>query len=67
MARLFNRKEDDKIFDEKEKADVMPTEKIEVDDKNTIVEREINLSLVNEKVNVLLNLCQEILQALKKG
>ena len=57
MARLFNRKEDDKIFDEKEKAD----------DKNTIVEREINLSLVNEKVNVLLNLCQEILQALKKG
>ena len=67
MARLFNRKEDDKIFDEKEKVDVMPTEKIEVDDKNTIVEREINLSLVNEKVNVLLNLCQEILQALKKG
>jgi len=66
MARLFNRKEDDKIFDEKEKVDVMPTEKIEVDDKNTIVEREINLSLVNEKVNVLLNLCQEILQALKK-
>ena len=66
MARLFNRKEDDKIFDEKEKADVMPPEKIEVDDKNTIVEREINLSLVNEKVNVLLNLCQEILQALKK-
>ena len=67
MARLFNRKEDDKIFDEKENVDVMPTEKIEVDDKNTIVEREINLSLVNEKVNVLLNLCQEILQALKKG
>jgi hypothetical protein len=63
MVRLFSKdkSEDEKVIDSKKEESVQAKEEVQPQ----IVEREINLSLLNEKLNVCLNLLQHVLSKLE--
>lgn len=64
MVRIFGRNEEDKAG---EVRDVPEPPIIDSRDKQTtFVEREITLSLLNDKLNVILNVLQELLPVKKE-
>jgi hypothetical protein len=79
MVRLFGKiKEETKVDETKSEGKSAVQEVVEnskekeneqvkkvVNEQQVVIEREINLSLLNEKLNVVLSLNQEILQILK--
>lgn len=57
MVRFFNKEGKEQSVDDKEKV-----VDIKEESQPQVVEREINLSLLNEKLNILLNLVSQLLE-----
>ena len=75
MVRLFGKNKEENKVDEAKSGTTSSvqevaekpkeSEKVETPTQQVVIEREINLSLLNEKLNVLLSMNQEILSILK--